>query len=182
MKKTVIAFVVVESYKDDGREIKEIRFSTAERAQAYAQEAENDNFHYEVYKVTSEYEAVETKEVKDQPKETSSKDVKKAWEQMKKELKKEFPNEDGLHYNFTMNKKQIENRTATFLASVNHCYEGEYADADLIARFGTAMNEARTYLEMIQNSKSFAKFSSTVGNVRMTIESGKTCNNIRFNY
>ncbi len=46
----------------------------------------------------------------------TSKEIKKAWERMKKDLKKEFPETTQLHRKFVMNYAQIANRTATFVA------------------------------------------------------------------
>ena len=60
-------------------------------------------------------------EQEEEKKEISDKEIKKAWDTMKKELKKEFKNTRALHYGFVMNAKQIKNRTATFTAT--GCWE-----------------------------------------------------------
>lgn len=51
-------------------------------------------------------------------------EIKKAWEQMKRNIKKELGKDyNGFNYGFTMNARQIENRTATFTISIAWSYE-----------------------------------------------------------
>ena len=51
-------------------------------------------------------------------------EIKKAWEQMKRDIKKELGKEyHGFNYGFTMNARQIENRTATFTICNTRTYE-----------------------------------------------------------
>ena len=49
-------------------------------------------------------------------------EIKVAFNTMKKELKKEFPNETNLHYGFTMSERQIKNNTATLLVTSTNSY------------------------------------------------------------
>ena len=126
-------------------------------------------------------------------------DIKKAWEQMKKDLKKET----GISGGFTMNARQIKNRTATYSVCNNKTYDEEIAyfekqcakvqtytswtdeeKAGCAARtaetvkaiqerknkYGTKENEARYYEELIVNSKAFKKFEEAVGEVKTNIE------------
>ena len=142
----------------------------------------------------------------------TNEEIKKAWETMKKEIKKEL----GTTYGFTMNKKQIENRTATACICNNISYEREIAHAynsieriqaydtwteqekadnkerneqliarynEKLAQFGTKENEAITSLNQIENTKAYKKFVATMGgDVTMTIELKNDCYYIRFNY
>ena len=128
-------------------------------------------------------------------------DLKKAFELMKKELKKET----GISGGFTMSAKQIENRTATYLVCNLIPYEKEIArikascervrgyntwtDAEKerfcndyeqnwipyfekqIEDYGTKENYANVIAERIVNSKAFSKFSETIGGVRYHLES-----------
>lgn len=59
----------------------------------------------------------------------TDKEIKKAWETMKKDLKKEFKDVTALQYGFTMNAKQIKNRTATFCATSILEYDAEIGQA-----------------------------------------------------
>ena len=70
----------------------------------------------------------EAEEAEEEKKELTDAEIKKAWDTMKKELKKEFKNVDGLHGGFVMNAKQIKNRTATFTATGWESYEERIAD------------------------------------------------------
>ena len=126
-------------------------------------------------------------------------DIKKAWEQMKKDLKKET----GISGGFTMNARQIKNRTATYSVCNIKTYDEDIAyyeannakvqgyttwtdeeKAGCAARtaetvkeiqerknqYGTKENEARYYEELIVSSKAFKKFEETVGEVKTNIE------------
>ena len=139
-------------------------------------------------------------------------DIKKAFEQMKKELKKET----GICNGFVMNRKQIENRTATKTVT----YAGEYDEViefyekqiervkgyetwtdeekgraierdlesinalkELKKEFGTKSNQVRITKERIENSNAFKKFEDTIGKTSLTIEiDADNCYKIRFNY
>lgn len=138
-------------------------------------------------------------------------EIKKAWEQMKKDIKKEL----GISGGFTMSAKQIKNRTATYCINNVIPFEDEIArekktDAMVqgydtwtaeekarsharsletieayerrLAKFGTKENEAKYYAEQIVNSKAFAKFQQEVGNVSWNIEQMDICYYVRFNY
>lgn len=130
----------------------------------------------------------------------TSAEIKKAFEQFKKEIKKEA----GLEYGFTMNKKQIEKRTATYtVESSRTTYDENIAvakmwdervqsydswtdeekarsHADAMERiehikarkekYGTKANEVKTKAEIIKNSKAFKKFEDTVNKTTLTIE------------
>lgn len=139
-------------------------------------------------------------------------DIKKAFEQMKKDLFKET----GIKGGFVMNKKQIENRTATYLLT-NHFWSYEEdirrereSDAkvqkynswtdeekansherslkrieayeDLIRRYGTKENCARVLSDKVVNSKAFSKFQETVGKTKCFIEDMNDCYYLRFIY
>lgn len=126
-------------------------------------------------------------------------EIKKAFETMKKELKKET----GIYGGFVMNAKQIENRTATYIVCNLIPYEKEIEDAkywdgvvqgyktwtdeakarrhsenmariatleDMIAKYGTKMNEGKERITKILESKAFEKFSTTLGGVKTSTE------------
>lgn len=117
-------------------------------------------------------------------------EIKKAFEQFKKELKKET----GIAGGFTMNAKQIENRTATYCVGRTESYEAtikEFSDwknrtndACIIKecerriayftekrnQYGTRENENRTMIEQVINSKAYKKFCETVGAVKFNKE------------
>ena len=139
-------------------------------------------------------------------------EIKKAWEVMKKEIKKEL----GLDYGFTMNAKQINNRTATYLVCNTRSYEDEirleqesiekvmgystWTEAEkarrkengekqiarhtaLLEKFGTKENELRMTHEAILNSKAFKKFASNFESVTTEFEIKENFYYyIRFNY
>lgn len=138
-------------------------------------------------------------------------EIKKAWEMMKKEIKKELGFEGG----FTMSQKQINNRTATFLVCNTIPYETEirrtqeiinrvmgydsWTDtekarskakseeciADYTARmkqFGTKENEVQETLTKVTNSKAFKKFAGNFENVLAEVEEMQDCYYIRFCY
>ena len=126
-------------------------------------------------------------------------EIKKAFDQFKKELAKET----GIKGGFTMSGKQIENRTATYLICNLIPYEEEikyqndsceriskytsWTDAEKEryianakawvamweserAKHGTKENYARVTVERIVNSKAFQNFSNTMGGVRYYTE------------
>lgn len=126
-------------------------------------------------------------------------EIKKAFEQFKKELKKET----GIFGGFTMSGKQIENRTATYCVCNMIPYESEikyhesacnrvrsyssWTDAEKerwianeevyikyfkeqIEKYGTKENYARNTVERIVNSKAFKNFSNAMGGVRYSTE------------
>lgn len=138
-------------------------------------------------------------------------EIKKAWEQMKKDIKKEL----GISGGFTMNGKQIKNRTATYLICNVIPYEKEIEhlkrtmekvqgydtwtaeekerskQRDLVtlagyeaglAKYGTKENEAEVVTQQIINSKAFEKFQKEVGEVSWQIEQMDIGYYIRFNY
>ena len=126
-------------------------------------------------------------------------EIKKAFEQFKKELKKET----GICGGFTMSAKQIENRTATYCVCNMISYEDEIAyhkracdrvrgydswteeekarfisNAEetikyyegQIARYGTKENYARETVARIVNSNAFKNLANTIGDVRYCTE------------
>lgn len=139
-------------------------------------------------------------------------DVKKAWEQMKKDLKKEL----GIEGGFVMNAKQISNRTATYTVCNNWTFDREieyhkkedervqsyttwtpeakarshkdklaYISAleEEKAKYGTKENQAAVVRAEIVNSKAFQKFQDAVGKVETAIEIRENfLYYIRFNY
>lgn len=139
-------------------------------------------------------------------------EIKKAWEVMKKEIKKEL----GIEGGFTMNVKQINNRTATYLVCTNRSYEDEIAYrereiarvmaftswtdeekakskaeteqviakyAERLAKYGTKENELRVTRDEIVNSKAFKKFASNFESVTTEFEEKENFYYyIRFNY
>lgn len=139
-------------------------------------------------------------------------EIKKAWETMKKELKKEL----GIEGGFTMGAKQINNRTATYLVCNIVSYEEEIKRAkdsnaivqaydswtaeekakrnaeterqvaqyeELLAKYGTKENELRMVHEELVNSKAFQKFASNFENVTTEVEFKENFfYYIRFNY
>lgn len=138
-------------------------------------------------------------------------EIKKAWERMKKQIKKET----GISYGFSMTARQIKNGTATLCLSNTMSYEAEIARAEasdkevqgfkswsdeekrerheyylrLIkqlkgrkAKYGTKDEEARQTTERIVNSKAFKEFKEEVGEVTYGIEEANNCYYIRFNY
>lgn len=65
----------------------------------------------------------------------TNQEIKKAWNQMKKDIKKELGEDFG--YGFTMSAKQLENRTATYCIRLATTYEWdihsvEIRDADIM--------------------------------------------------
>lgn len=138
-------------------------------------------------------------------------EIKKAFEQMKKDLAKEV----GISGGFTMSAKQIKNRTATYCVCNNIPYEEQIAREKAsdervqgyttwtdeekansharsvetvkryearLAEFGTKENEAKVKMERIVNSKAFKKFSDEVGGCECNIEQMDIAYYIRFNY
>ena len=139
-------------------------------------------------------------------------EIKKAWETMKKELKKEL----GIAHGFTMNAKQINNRTATYLVCNNIPYEEEIKrekdsnarvqaydtwteeakakynaeterwvtqHEERLAKYGTKENEHRMVHEELVNSKAFKKFASNFENVTTEFETKENwLYYIRFHY
>lgn len=138
-------------------------------------------------------------------------EIKKAFEQFKKELKKET----GISGGFTMTAKQIKNRTATYCINNAIPFEMEIerelnsdkkvqayeswskemkADfhertENLVARYearlkkyGTKQREAAEITKQVVNSKAFKKFSEQLGNVEYNNEEMNGCYYIRFNY
>lgn len=138
-------------------------------------------------------------------------DIKKAWEQMKKEIKKEL----GISGGFTLNAKQLQNRTATYLSTVTLSYETAIAflekeiervqgyttwtDAEkensrqrelaeiqrleaLRSRYGTRENQVVEEMKAITGSKAFEKFENAVGKTSFHIEENNGCYYIRFDY
>lgn len=126
-------------------------------------------------------------------------EIKKAFEQMKKDIAKE----SGIKYGFTMNKKQIEKRTATYCV----CYGGSTYDEDidyeiksdmkvqtwdtwtdeekhdhhlrmlervkyfsvLESKYGTKQNQAKMTAQAIRNTQAFARFEEAIGNTVATM-------------
>lgn len=139
-------------------------------------------------------------------------EIKKAWETMKKELKKEL----GIEGGFTMNAKQINNRTATYMACNNRPYEEEIRiaketiekvmayttwteeekarskantenwiekETERIKKYGTKENELKMIHEEIVTSKAFQKFASNFEKVTTEFEEKENfLYYIRFNY
>ena len=127
-------------------------------------------------------------------------EIKKAFETFKKEIKKEA----GLAYGFTMNRKQIEKRTATYLVCNTIDIDWEIANTEKSMekagsakdwyekrlavvkaekeRFGTKENELKETVKIIENSKAFSKFTETIGKTELTTEENDNCYYIRFNY
>ena len=133
-------------------------------------------------------------------------EIKKAFEQFKKELNKET----GIKGGFTMNAKQISNRTATYCVGRTESYEAtikEFTDwknrcnhAQIAAecerrisyatgmknKYGTRENENNARIETVTTSKAFKKFCETVGTVNVHKEISTTDGvdflYIRFNY
>lgn len=126
-------------------------------------------------------------------------EIKKAFEQFKRELKKET----GISGGFTMSAKQIANRTATYLVCNLIPFETEirfqmnsiesvrgyksWTDAEknrwisdaeatikeyenLIAQYGTKEAFAKAKVDKVVESKSFARFVNAVGNVDWHME------------
>ena len=138
-------------------------------------------------------------------------EIKKAFETMKKELKKEM----GISGGFTMSAKQIENRTATYLVCNLVPWEKEikyFEDAcarvrgysswtdeekarwcndyetitipwfkEQLAKFGTKTAYAENEINRVINSAAFAKFSAEVGGCRWEKEI-KTDSGIEYVY
>lgn len=123
----------------------------------------------------------------------TNENIKKAFNQMKKELEKET----GIKGGFVMNKRQIEKRTATYTVCYNQPYDEtidriirddvkvqsydtwtpeEKANAHKRAmeaikyvtereeKFGTIENEVEQTHLTIYNSKAFANFERAIGN------------------
>lgn len=138
-----------------------------------------------------------------------SKEIKKAFEQMKKDLKKEC----GISGGFTMNAKQIVNRTATYCVRSSRPYETliasakrDIADAQnmadhdwvadftkrsyekihkwemLMSEYGTPFHQTKAEMNRIARSAAFKKFQDAVGETRMTIEEKDNAYYIRFTY
>jgi len=139
-------------------------------------------------------------------------EIKKAWETMKKELRKEL----GIEGGFTMSAKQIGNRTATFLVCNNRPYEEEIrlANKDIekvmaytswteeekarsrayneeriahytaeMEKYGTKENELKVTHEAILNSKAFQKFAGNFETVTTEFETRENfLYYIRFSY
>ena len=138
-------------------------------------------------------------------------EIKKAWETMKKELKKE----SGITYGFSMTAKQLNNRTATYCVCNDSPYEEEikreqksmeriqsydswtaeekanscarseeniaYYRAQLEA-YGTKENKVIIELEQLLASKAFKKFASNFEQVITDTEHTNGCYYIRFTY
>ena len=125
-------------------------------------------------------------------------EIKKAWNNMKKDIEKEL----GIKGGFVMNKKQIEKRTATYTVCNTIPYDEEidrYIRDDVKVqsynswtaeekarhhnqtiecvnwlvkdeeKYGTKENKAKTEQKQIMNSKAFKKFEEAVGNAVCTI-------------
>jgi len=138
-------------------------------------------------------------------------EIKKAFEQMKKDIKKEL----GIVGGFSMTVKQIKNRTATYCVCNDISFDDEIKrlikenekvqgfDAwtaeekercankteelikiqkSLKEQYGTKDNQAKMILEQISNSKAFKKFSNEVGNAVCFIDKVDWIYYIRFNY
>ncbi len=124
----------------------------------------------------------------------TDKEIKKAWNTMKKEIGKECPD---IPAGFTMTAKQIANRTATFNCGSTKAYDEliamydrqgdwgkEMADwcKELKAKYGTPRNEAAAYMGMIESSKAFAKFRQAIGSVEICLEETGKEYMVRFTY
>lgn len=139
-------------------------------------------------------------------------EIKKAFEQFKKEVKKEL----GIKYGFSMTAKQIKNRTATFCICNTIPYERqiEYSkevDAKVqgyeswtdeekrvsherhleeiaryeaeLAQYGTKENLMKEVTTAIVNSKAFERFQQNIGGkVYWSNEEMDICYYIRFDY
>lgn len=199
---TRIEYRVEEHDKSTKRYIDEQTFRTYEYAKQYAYETED--VYCVICKVTVE-EIIEEVENVGEPaeepkKELTPKEIKKAWETMKKNLKKEFA--DGLFdYGFVMNKTQIANRTATktvcntgtideeiesqkaFIENAVKWYKPE--DYEIVKKnhteyieyleackqeYGTQRNRAEAEKKTLEESQAFAQFKNTVGDVKVSIE------------
>lgn len=116
----------------------------------------------------------------------TNKEIKKAWNTMKKEIELEL----GIKYGFTMTNKQIENRTATYLVCNDFTYEEEieretnsmnkaiengndisYHEENLKElnelknKYCTKDNQVASMIKVITNSNAFKKFEKVVGKV-----------------
>lgn len=112
-------------------------------------------------------------------------EIKKAFDTFKKELTKET----GIKGGFTMNSRQIENRTATWMISRAESYEASIAEFETWAKssdkfiseegsrrvayfkaereqYGTKENYVATMIDRMTGSNAFKKFCETVGNVK----------------
>lgn len=135
----------------------------------------------------------------------TAQEIKKAFDTFKKELNKET----GIKGGFTMNCRQIENRTATWLISRAESYEASIAEFEAWAKksdkfisaegarrveyfkaereqYGTKENYIATMIDRMTGSKAFKKFCETVGNVKFHKEvseyDGVMFVYLRFNY
>ena len=137
----------------------------------------------------------------------TNQEIKKAFERFKKELNKET----GIKGGFTMNCKQIENRTATYAVCPAIDFDSKIADAEawaakasredhkkicletaeyfkaLKAQYGTWEARAEEIIGKVTGSKAFETFSAAIGGVKWNTELGKDyCGQrwlyIRFNY
>lgn len=191
---------VEEHDKHTGRYITEQKFSTYEYASKWAYET--DDIYCIICKVTiEEVESIGKQTQAEEPKkELTSKEIKKAWETMKKNLKKEL--KDGqFHEGFVMNATQIANRTATKTVCKACSYDEEieyiknyiiksvdWYDQETYERVKKSREEYMIYLEgckqkyntrremveatkkTLEESQSFKQFEKTVGKTEITIE------------
>lgn len=140
-----------------------------------------------------------------------TKEIKKAFDQMKKALKKEL----GISGGFTMSQQQIAKRTATLLVCNTMTYDTEiervnaqdatvqsyetWTDAEKAAshqramesiaiyetrkaKYGTKENEVAMTAKAIADSKAFKAFQTAIGKVEMSFEEHDIFYYIRFNY
>lgn len=138
-------------------------------------------------------------------------EIKKAFNQFKKELAKEC----GIEGGFTMSARQIESRTATYCVSTivefddlieqntktantimgysnwsaesrkaryDDCMESVKRISALKEKYGTQRNRTIAMMNQIKNSKAFEKFQTEVGKTMLSVESTKEAWYIRFNY
>lgn len=126
-------------------------------------------------------------------------DIKKAWEAMKKELKKELGLTGGT---FRMSTTQMEKRTASYLVtdivsyeksiklvtsnieawqnsnwrtevkekSIKELREALLRYEEKVKKYGTKNQEIMELLNKVRNSKAFAKFQETAGPTSCYIE------------
>lgn len=113
-----------------------------------------------------------------------SKEIKKAFEQMKKAAVKEI----GIKYGFSMTTKQIANRTATLLVCNTFPFELDNSGANPEFRkaehkkYGTKENQLAKTFEAVKGSKAFAEFAKHFDSVRVSTEQNGNFYYIRFDY
>lgn len=144
---TSTEYRVVPIEKEDGYEHPYQEFTNLEAAREFAYE--NEHIYCEIRKVTVEtIETIRTPEPAEEPKqELTPAEIKKAWNTFKKELKKEYKNEEQLHTGFVMNGAQIAKRTATYAAIMDtpfdECIARNNKETAKIMSFETWSDESK---------------------------------------